>query len=672
MTDDLEALRQQRRGGASGPDRSPASRRRGLATVVLLAAFSPATAAAGIDVAVIGSSAMRDALDEDARTTPRDLSVAEAEAFGFGAAELVVAGNLLPDGPSQQLLARVSDFLVEGGGLLLFWDGAALLLDGFDDAYRFGPSRQLGWYTGVVGAGVNLVERSPISLQESDHQIRQLVGDLPETIDWGAAAQFFLTVEAPDPLLAVVASYQGDGSDAFPEMPFPALLAGRACSGRVVLMPINIHDAVGDSPDLARLVREAAWWAIQSPRSSRGPCPPAPDLDGDGVDVPGDNCPNSPNRGQADTDGDGLGDRCDLCPIDPGDDADEDGYCANEDNCPEMSNEDQADGDGDAVGDACDACPGRPGTDEDGDGLCTSQDNCPQVPNPGQEDADGDGLGDVCDLDRDGDGLDNAAEEAAGADPDDADSDDDGVLDGEEPDWSGDHDGDGLIQARDPDSDNDGLPDGLELGVRVPTPATNRAAGHFIPDADPTTTTSPLVADTDRGGVADGAEDIIPNGRVDPGEGDPNDPFDDRSLVPTDAGPRPDAAGDASAPDADAGLGFADARQRDVPDASGGDAVHRDGPQDGRDVPLQVDSGGGRRCPACVTPDCERGQGDASDGCSCAIRPSRPMSGKGLAPVVACLLLAWRRRGSLQRRRPHPAPDDASGQTPSRAWNAEK
>ncbi len=59
----------------------------------------------------------------------------------------------------------------------------------------------------------------------------------------------------------------------------------------------------------------------------------------------------------------------------------------------------------------------------------------------------------------------HAAEGTAGTDPNDADSDDDGVLDGEEPTWSADTDRDGVINARDPDSDNDGLFDGTELGV---------------------------------------------------------------------------------------------------------------------------------------------------------------------------------------------------------------
>ena len=60
----------------------------------------------------------------------------------------------------------------------------------------------------------------------------------------------------------------------------------------------------------------------------------ATDTDGDGIGDSQDNCPMSPNANQLDTDGDGIGDACD--------------------NCISVANPDQADGDGDGVGDVCD------------------------------------------------------------------------------------------------------------------------------------------------------------------------------------------------------------------------------------------------------------------------------------------------------------------------------
>ena len=57
------------------------------------------------------------------------------------------------------------------------------------------------------------------------------------------------------------------------------------------------------------------------------------DSDGDGVPQENDNCPDTPNAGQADADGDGVGDDCD--------------------NCPTTANPDQEDSDNDGTGDAC-------------------------------------------------------------------------------------------------------------------------------------------------------------------------------------------------------------------------------------------------------------------------------------------------------------------------------
>ncbi|MBK9261517.1 MAG: hypothetical protein IPM54_17135 [Polyangiaceae bacterium] len=160
---------------------------------------------------------------------------------------------------------------------------------------------------------------------------------------------------------------------------------------------------------------------------------------------------------------------------------------------------------------ACSAVPGTPVFEICGD----SKDNdCDGTVDNGCGDSDGDGLWD---------GL----EEQIGSNPNDADSDDDGALDGEEVAYDTDSDGDGVINVLDTDSDNDGLFDGTEMGKSCGHPATQAQLGHCRPDADAgQTTTDPTDRDTDVDGVGDGSEDPNLNGKVDADEANPNEPGD--------------------------------------------------------------------------------------------------------------------------------------------------
>lgn len=161
------------------------------------------------------------------------------------------------------------------------------------------------------------------------------------------------------------------------------------------------------------------------------------DLDGDGI----------PDWEDEDIDGDGVNNEDDIDPFDPNKgqkledrDFDGDGWLDTEDNCLMVFNHDQADTDGNGIGDACevdgasdfdgdgiadfededkdndgvnnadDADPLNPYVwekdtteppvvmDADGDGWFDFEDNCIVVVNDDQADSDGNGIGDACDI----------------------------------------------------------------------------------------------------------------------------------------------------------------------------------------------------------------------------------------------------------------------------------
>ena len=124
-------------------------------------------------------------------------------------------------------------------------------------------------------------------------------------------------------------------------------------------------------------------------------------------------------------------------------------------------------------------------------------------------------------IDSDNDLLSDAVENAGCTDAFDADTDDDGLSDGAE---DANHNGSLDVGETDPcdvDSDQDGVQDGTESGVSSPGPDTD--SNVFIADADPASTTSPLLSDTDADSYSDGEEDLNANGRVDANESDPED-----------------------------------------------------------------------------------------------------------------------------------------------------
>ena len=151
------------------------------------------------------------------------------------------------------------------------------------------------------------------------------------------------------------------------------------------------------------------------------------DSDGDGIPDPKDDCPLEPGHpafsGCPDTDGDGISDKLDRCPLIAGyslfegcppplPDTDGDGVVDPNDLCPGVAGNPKAGGcpdqDGDGVRDSLDLCPEVPGKpsfsgcpDQDNDGVPDDRDDCPTQKGPfttkGCPDADLDGVPDIAD-----------------------------------------------------------------------------------------------------------------------------------------------------------------------------------------------------------------------------------------------------------------------------------
>ncbi|MFO0749765.1 MAG: Ig-like domain-containing protein [Myxococcota bacterium] len=156
--------------------------------------------------------------------------------------------------------------------------------------------------------------------------------------------------------------------------------------------------------------------------------------------------------------------------------------------------------------------------DRDLDRLSDFDETVLILTDPDDADTDGDGLDDWTEIDQGRHGL---YDPGTDTDPLDADTDDDGLGDGTEVRGDGPLAGIGATDPLDADTDGDGLRDGLEVGVVVPVTVGVSTGGLayagtdmalWRPDRDPTTMTDPLDDDSDDDGIRDGSEDADHDG----------------------------------------------------------------------------------------------------------------------------------------------------------------
>jgi hypothetical protein len=172
------------------------------------------------------------------------------------------------------------------------------------------------------------------------------VSKLTATLNWTSPLEIHsLEIMGPDGSSKAFAGYDPIGVRGTPIPGATSISASvdEAVPGTYTFL-VQESLAAGSLPSTLTITTEC-------PASGCGSASPPVDGDGDGVSDASDNCPAVANPGQADADGDNIGDACDT-PTPPAD-TDGDGVPDTSDNCPAVANPDQADTDGDGTGDAC-------------------------------------------------------------------------------------------------------------------------------------------------------------------------------------------------------------------------------------------------------------------------------------------------------------------------------
>lgn len=308
-------------------------------------------------------------------------NTAEVDAYFFwGWHNRTVECVELPPPPPCVVVTGCNGVTVSGGGDCIECPD---VVTGFDQACM-GPKAGFSWtHSQLCG---------PHDVVFTDHSISTATKPAPNAIvDWQWNFGDGTTSNAQNPT-----HYYGDDGGTF-------------------LVTLTVTDSLGMTDTYILSVTVGPTVPLSDPTCSRAPTVPIGgggggggvadgenkaigelDSDGDGIIDREDNCPLVANAGQASLYHANYGDVCDP-------DLDGDGVANAVDNCPTIVNPLQADLDGDAKGDICDS-------DRDGDTILNDVDNCPDIANVDQIDTDLNGIGNKCDN-----GMGTGSSQAGGA-----------------------------------------------------------------------------------------------------------------------------------------------------------------------------------------------------------------------------------------------------------------